>query len=149
MEINGEMWHKNDSCTAKVYAKSPYELLAISANHSSVFYQNLVFTAVLGDEFKKEEFGASLLKYEGDTLYASVYYAFSDIDFTDSKMKVRNYLGFSMFNKPTAIVVLTKVDTVKKQINGRFKGYIKDASEETYKFRDGIFLNIPYQVREE
>lgn len=147
MELDGEMWHKNDSVYASFSSASGFHSFYILSHYSSVDYQDLAFTAVIGVDLKNQTIHDRLARLEEDTVLASVYYAFSKMSYKNGKFRIKNHLGLSLPTKPTAMIVFKKLDTVKMQVSGIFQGYVRDNSNQTYKFRKGIFLNVPYTFK--
>jgi hypothetical protein len=87
-----------------------------------------------------------LLREQGDTLKALVYYSYAEDDFNTGSHIPKKYIGMSI--KPTAQIFISKVDTQKNTISGRFKGYVTDNVKRKHSFENGIFRNIPLVIME-
>lgn len=138
--INQHKWEKSDVLKAKFSVKSDALFLNLDFRYNSVTYENINLRILIGKDTK--HINKQLAQVVNDTLLATIIYSFAEIDYNSESFVPVNHMVFEL--KPTALVCILKVDTIKNTIDGTFKAIAVDEKKRKYLFRNGIFRNISY-----
>lgn len=139
--INNQKWEKSDLLSATLSVRSDNLLLNVNCDNNSVTYQKVSLLIPLGKVSKN--INKQLVQLLDDTLLASIIYSFAEIDYSSETPIPVNHMAFEM--KPSALVCITKVDTLKNSIDGTFKAYAEDELKRKHVFKNGIFRNLLYK----
>jgi hypothetical protein len=138
--INQHKWRKSDILSAKFSVKSDALFLNLDFRNNSVTYEYINFRILIGRDIKN--INKQLVQVVNDTLMSTIIYSFSEIDYNSESFFPVNHMVLEL--KPTALVCISKVDTVRNSIDGTFKAIAVDEKQRKYLFRNGIFKNITY-----
>jgi len=139
--INQQKWEKTDSLTASFSVKSDVLFLNINSQYNSVEFKKIHLLIPFGDTIKS--INKQLVDAVNDTLVALIIYSFAEIDYSSETPFPVNHMAFHL--KPTALVSITKADTINNKISGTFKAAAEDERKRMYGFRNGIFQNVIYK----
>lgn len=139
--INQQKWEKSDSLSASFSVKSDILFLSINCQYNSLTYKKISLLIPLGKVTKNTN--KQLVNAVNDTLLALIIYSFAEIDYSTETPIPMNHMAFEL--KPTALVSITNVDTVKHSISGTFKAVAEDENKKKYAFGNGIFRNVIYK----